>query len=74
MPSKIKPEFVPVYAAADSLDDAWELINANLPITTTNDLKGLVMIYHNSCVRAVEERIANETDTTTLSSIPIRMF
>lgn len=61
MPNKIKPEFIPVYAVLDSLDDAWELINSQLPITETNDLKGLLMNYHNSCVVAVEERIRNET-------------
>ena len=61
MPSKIKPEFVPVYAAADSLDDAWELINANLPITTTNDLKGLVMTYHNTLVHELETKHIKDT-------------
>ena len=64
MPNKIKPEFIPVYAVLDSLDDAWELINSQLPITETNDLKGLLMIYHNSCVREVEERIKNEAKST----------
>ena len=65
MPNKIKPEFIPVYAVSDSLDDAWELINSQLPITETNDLKGLLMIYHNSCVLEVEERIRNEAKSTT---------
>ena len=65
MPNKIKPEFIPVYAVLDSLDDAWELINSQLPITETNDLKGLLMIYHNSCVLEVEERIRNEAKSTT---------
>ena len=61
MPTKIKPEFIPLYPVMDSLDDAWEFINSQLPISETNDLKGLLMNYHNSCVVAVEERIRNET-------------
>ena len=65
MPNKIKPEFVPLYPVSDSLDDAWELFNSQLPITDTNDLKGLLMNYHNSCVVEVEERIRNETNTST---------
>lgn len=64
MPSKIKPEFVPLYTVSDSLDDSWELIKSQLPITEVNDLKGLIMNYHNSCVQAVEERINNETNTS----------
>ena len=65
MSEKIKPEFVPIYPVHDSLDDAWEFINSQLPITETNDLKSLIMSYHNSCVQAVEKRIRNETDTST---------
>ena len=58
MPSKIKPEFVPLYPVSDSLDDAWELFNSQLPITDTNDLKGLLMNYHNTLV--VEKDKENE--------------
>lgn len=65
MPSKIKPEFVPLYTVSDSLDDSWELIKSQLPITDINDLKGLLMNYHNCCVLAVEERISNETKSST---------
>ena len=60
MPSKIKPEFVPLYPVSDNLDDAWELMNSQLPITETNDLKGLLMRYHNTCVCEVENRIKQE--------------
>lgn len=52
-PVKIKPEFVPIYTVSDSLDDAWELIQANLPITDVNDLKGLLMNYHNTLVQEI---------------------
>ena len=65
MPNKIKPEFIPLYPVMDSLDNAWEFINSQLPITDTNDLKGLLMNYHNSCVLEVEERIRNEAKSTT---------
>ena len=58
MPSKIKPEFVPLYPVSDNLDDAWELINSQLPITETNDLKGLLMNYHNTLI--VEKEKTNE--------------
>ena len=58
MPSKTKPEFVPLYPVSDSLDDAWELFNSQLPITDTNDLKGLLMNYHNTLV--VEKDKENE--------------
>lgn len=51
----IKPEFVPLYTVSDSLDDAWELMNSQLPITDTNDLKGLLMNYHNSLVMAKDK-------------------
>ena len=60
MPSKIKPELVPLYPVSDNLDDAWELMNSQLPITETNDLKGLLMNYHNTCVCEVENRIKQE--------------
>lgn len=64
MANKIKPEFVPIYPVADSLDSAWEYMASQLPINSVNDLKGLLMQYHNSCVIAVEERIRNETDSS----------
>ena len=56
MPEKIKPEFVPIYPVHDSLDDAWEFINSQLPITETNDLKSLIMSYHNSLIHALQEQ------------------
>lgn len=56
MPSKIKPEFVPLYTVSDSLDDAWELLKSNLPITDVNDLKGLMMNYHNTLVQESEKQ------------------
>ena len=58
MPNKIKPEFIPLYPVMDSLDNAWEFINSQLPITETNDLKGLLMIYHNTLI--VEKDKTNE--------------
>lgn len=60
MPSKIKPEFVPLYTVSDSLDDSWELIKSQLPITEINDLKGLLMNYHNTLV--VEKENQNESN------------
>lgn len=56
MQSKIKPEFVPLYTVSDSLDDAWELLKSNLPITDVNDLKGLMMNYHNTLVTELEKQ------------------
>lgn len=56
MQSKIKPEFVPIYRVFDSLDEAWEYINSQLPITETNDLKSLLMCYHNSLVHILEKK------------------
>jgi len=53
---KIKPEFVPIYPVHDSLDDAWEFINSQLPITETNDLKSLIMGYHNTLIHALQEQ------------------
>ena len=61
MPSKIKPEFVPLYPVSDNLDDAWELINSQLPITETNDLKGLLMNYHNTLI--VEKEKSDENNS-----------
>lgn len=58
MPNKIKPEFIPLYPVMDSLDNAWEFINSQLPVTDTNDLKGLLMIYHNTLI--VEKDKTNE--------------
>ena len=60
MPSKIKPEFVPLYTVSDSLDDSWELIKSQLQITEVNDLKGLIMNYHNSLV--MEKDKQNESN------------
>lgn len=45
----------------DSLDDAWELIHSQLPIQDTNDLKSLLMIYHNTLV--VEKEQTNENNS-----------
>lgn len=59
--NKIKPEFVPIYMVSDSLDDAWELMASNLPITDINDLKGLLMNYHNTLV--VELDTQNENNS-----------
>lgn len=61
MPNKIKPEFIPVYAVLDSLDDAWELINSQLPITETNDLKGLLGVYHNTLIYEQEKQNENHS-------------
>ncbi|WAW11679.1 hypothetical protein nACB1_062 [Acinetobacter phage nACB1] len=55
MSNKIKPEYVHIYPAHDSLDDAWEFINSQLPITETNDLKSLIMSYHNTLIRELQE-------------------
>ena len=64
MQSKIKPEFVPIYRVFDSLDEAWEYINSQLPITETNDLKSLLMCYQNSLVHALDKE-RNESNSTT---------
>ena len=56
MSEKIKPEFVPIYPVHDSLDDAWEFINSQLPITETNDLKSLIISYHNTLIHAIQEQ------------------
>lgn len=64
MSEKIKPEFVPIYPVHDSLDDAWEFINSQLPITETNDLKSLIMSYHNSLIHELSKE-RNESDSTT---------
>lgn len=56
MHHKIKPEIVPIYTVSDSLDEAWELINSHLPITDTNDLKGLLMNYHNTLVKTLDTK------------------
>ena len=61
MPHKIKPEFIPLYPVMDSLDDAWEFINSQLPITETNDLKGLIGVYHNSLLVAQEKEHENHS-------------
>lgn len=61
MPSKIKPEFVTLYPVSDNLDDAWELMNSQLPITEINDLKGLLMNYHNTLV--VEKEKSDENNS-----------
>lgn len=50
-----------MYPVSDSLDDAWELMNSQLPITETNDLKGLLMNYHNTLV--VEKDKTDESNS-----------
>lgn len=55
----------PMYPTANSLDEALAEIKTRLPIENSIQLKAALMLYHNSFVRAIEERIANETDTTT---------
>ena len=61
MPSKIKPEFIPLYPVMDSLDDAWEFINSQLPISETNDLKGLIGMYHNTLLYQQEKEHENHS-------------
>lgn len=56
MPNKIKPEFVPLYPVHKSLDDAWEFINSQLPITETNELKSLLMQWHNTLLSELESK------------------
>lgn len=55
----------PMYPTANSLDEALAEIKTRLPIENSIQLKAAIMLYHNSLVRAIEEHIANETDTTT---------
>lgn len=62
--NKIKPEFIPVYPVANSLDDAWEHMRSQLPIDSINDLKSLVSQYHNSLIVAIQEaENSDETDS-----------
>ena len=60
---KVKPN--PMYPTAKSLEEAIAEIKTRLPIENSIQLKAAIMLYHNSLLRALEERIANETDTTT---------
>ena len=55
----------PMYPTANSLDEALAEIKTRLPIENSIQLKAALMLYHNSLVRAIEERNANETDTST---------
>ena len=57
--NKIKPEFIPIYTVSDSLDEAWEHVSSQLPITNINDLKGLLMNYHNTLVVEQEKENGN---------------
>ena len=54
-----------MYPTANSLDEALAEIKTRLPIENSIQLKAALMLYHNSFVRALEECIADETDTTT---------
>lgn len=45
----------------DSLDDAWEFINSQLPITDTNDLKSLLIMYQNTLLTELENNHANHS-------------
>lgn len=57
---KIKPEFIPIYTVSDSLDEAWELISSQLPITDRNELKALLMNYHNTLVTEITKESKSE--------------
>lgn len=59
MPNKIKPEFIPLYPVMDSLDEAWEFINSQLPITETNDLKGLLGMFQNTLISEQDKQNEN---------------
>lgn len=61
MANKIKPEFVPIYPVADSLDSAWEHMASQLPIVSVNDLKGLLMQYHNTMLVELEKQNENQS-------------
>lgn len=61
MTNKIKPEFVPIYPVADSLDSAWEHMASQLPINSVNDLKGLLMQYHNTLLVELEKQNENQS-------------
>ena len=54
-----------MYPTANNLEEALAEIKTRLPIENSIQLKAALMLYHNSFVRALEERVANETDTTT---------
>lgn len=53
--STILPIPAPLFKTADSLDDAMTRIKASIPITDSNAVHNLVMMYHNTLLQAMEQ-------------------
>lgn len=51
-PIKAQPNNV--YKTADSLEDAWLEIKANLPLSDVNQAFALIMQYHNTLLKETQ--------------------
>ena len=51
---ELQPIPQPVFPCKDSLQDAVDYIKGQLPITDSNTLYALLMLYHNTLLQAVE--------------------
>lgn len=51
-PIKAQPNNV--YKTADSLEDAWLEIKANLPLSDVNQTYALIMQYHNTLLKVAK--------------------
>ncbi|AGY48097.1 hypothetical protein Presley_30 [Acinetobacter phage Presley] len=50
----LKAEPNPVYKTADSLEDAWLEIKANLPLTDVNQTFALLMQFQNTLLKELQ--------------------
>lgn len=48
MRQPLKPEVMSIFGRKDSLEEAIEYIDAQLPLTDSNKLHALLMMYHNT--------------------------
>jgi len=48
MRQSLKPEVMNLFGRKDSLEEAIEYIDAQLPVTDSNKLHALLMMYHNT--------------------------
>ena len=53
--AKLKPTASPMYPTAATLDEAYAIIKAKLPIENSIELKAAIMLYHNTLLKELSD-------------------
>ncbi len=59
--SGLRPVRLGMYPVLDNLESVVEMGNSQLPVETPNQLMAILMVYHNTMVKIMEEEKNDKT-------------